>query len=286
MNPVVVRYMRVNGVRFAVRESGRGDTVLLLHGFTGSSASFANLMSALSERYHVLAPDLLGHGKTDAPLDWHRYSMEHAVRDIESLFDALDVPEAGMIGYSMGGRIALSFACDFPQRIKSLVLESASPGILESHEREVRIRSDWELSARLLAEGVESFVEYWQSIPLFQNHGQKNPLVAAQEQRIRLSQRAAGLAASLKGCGTGAQSPRWDALSHLRLPVLLVTGETDPKFQNIASQMVRILPHARHVSVSNAGHTVHLEQPRAFETNVIEFLESSGLRNQTSLQIP
>lgn len=286
MTGVEIRHLHVNGVRYAVRESGLGEPVVLLHGFTGSSASLAGLMAALSEQYHVFAPDLLGHGDTDAPQDWQRYSMEHTIRDLESLLDALDVPATALMGYSMGGRIALSFTCEFPRRITSLILESASPGLLQAQERAERRQSDWALSAQLMAHGLESFVERWQSLPLFENHWHINPQAAAQEQHIRLSQRADGLAASLKGCGTGSQRPRWDALSKLDLPVLLVTGKSDSKFENIASQMSQILPHAQHVSVSNAGHTVHLEQPRVFETNVIEFLRTSALRNQTRLQIP
>lgn len=262
----------VNGVTMAVYEAGEGTPVLLLHGFTGSGRSFSTLFDSLAKDYHVLAPDLLGHGESDAPSDWPRYALHHISRDIESFLEQRRLTRVVVVGYSMGGRIALSFACDFPARVQALVLESASPGLAAEEAREARVKQDWELAGRILRDGVEQFVDFWEANPLFRDHATRNPQAAAEERSIRLSQRAVGLAGSLKGGGTGAQTPRWRELALVSCPVLLLTGSRDEKFTGIAEAMLRQFPNARHVIVARSGHTIHLEDPSEFEKQLRTFL--------------
>lgn len=262
----------VNDAEYAVYEAGRGSPVVFLHGFTGSARSFRGLFESLSNDYHVFAVDLLGHGESDAPSQWTRYSMEHEIADLQALLMAKGLEKVTLLGYSMGGRVALSFACKYPHIVQSLILESSSPGLLNSEARKSRIQRDEELAERIVRDGMAKFVEFWESQPLFQQHRVKNPTLAADEREIRLSQRPQGLAGSLKGTGTGAQKSCWSELPSLNFPVLLLTGTRDAKFDSIARDMLLRLPNGQHIRIPDAGHTLHLEAPTEFEHQVRVFL--------------
>src|SRR5215207_6685506 len=121
--------LRVNGITLNVEQSGTGRPLLLLHGFTGSAATWAPLIGALPLHFHMIAPDLIGHGRSDSPPDAERYRMERCVADLLALLDALGVERTDVLGYSMGGRVALHLAAAAPGRFRSLILESSSPGI-------------------------------------------------------------------------------------------------------------------------------------------------------------
>ncbi len=271
--------VNVNAVQIGVlrsetptREAVSAGTLVLLHGFTGSASNWENLFDALAmPGWRIIALDMLGHGRSSAPDDPERYSMEHCRSDILAALQALGVRagEAVLLGYSLGGRIALHAA--FAHFFRALILESASPGLADAHEREQRRLSDNALAASIEREGVASFVERWEQLPLFAS--QRNLPV---EQRTalhnqRLQNRAVGLANSLRGVGTGAQPALHTHLPTLALPVLLITGELDTKFSTIARQMARDLPCATLHSVAEVGHTVHLERPAIFAQLTTQF---------------
>jgi 2-succinyl-6-hydroxy-2,4-cyclohexadiene-1-carboxylate synthase len=258
----------VNGVDYAVRTGGAGTPLLLLHGFTGSGAHWEPLRAALADTARCLAPDLLGHGRTAAPADAARYAMTYAAADIVALLDALDVPTAHLLGYSMGGRLALYLALHYPGRWRSLILESASPGLAEANERAARRARDDALAQQIEAEGIASFVERWEQLPLWrtQSAAQKEGLRAQ-----RLRNRPVGLANSLRGMGTGAQPSLWARLSEVVRPVLLLAGTQDVKFLEIARRMARALPDAR-LAPLPGGHALHLEQPVRYAAILREWL--------------
>lgn len=267
-------YCEVNGVRYHLQESGTGEALLLLHGFTGSSESWRRFLPAWSQRYRTIAVDLLGHGKTEAPTDPARYRMEQAAADLTALLDALEIDSAHVLGYSMGGRLALSLAMSAPQRVRSLILESSSPGLRTQEERAARIRQDEALAQRIEREGLAPFVAYWENLPLFASVRRLPEDVQLALRRQRLANSPAGLAASLRGMGTGAQPSWWEYLHQLPMPVLLIAGEEDEKFVYIARKMHALIPHSRFELAEHAGHIVHVEVPDIFDTMVIKFLTS------------
>lgn len=118
------------------------EPLVLLHGFTGSHRSWDAVVPALASIGRCVAVDLPGHGESDFEADAGAYSMESASTALASSLDALRVGPATLIGYSMGGRLALYFALTRPERVRRLVLESASPGLATEAEREARRRSD------------------------------------------------------------------------------------------------------------------------------------------------
>lgn len=262
----------VNGVTYQFISAGTGQPLILLHGFTGSAQSWANLLPTLSAHYRVIAPDLMGHGADNVHYPPERYSMAHVVADVLALCDTLGLDHPHLLGYSMGGRVALACAISAPARFRSLILESASPGLATEAEREARRKSDTALAEGILRDGIEAFVNTWQALPLWHTQASLPADVRHAQRRQRLQHHPIGLAHSLIGYGTGAQPSYWDALATLALPTLLVVGEADEKFRHINADMRAILPHAELMTIANAGHTTHLEQPQAFLEAVLGFL--------------
>lgn len=263
--------MAVNGVQLNVETQGDGPSLLLLHGFTGSGATWSPHLGAWSD-LRTIAVDLLGHGASDAPAEPERYRMERCVEDLGALLDHLSVERTAVLGYSMGGRIALHLALRAPERLWALVLENASPGIEAASEREERVRADEALAERIEREGLEDFVDYWEAQPLFASQARLPAAVREELRRQRLQNNAIGLANSLRGLGAGRQEPVLGRLAPLRLPVLLVTGALDTSYCDVARRMAAGLPCAQTEIVPEAGHAVHLEQPKAFAAAVRAFL--------------
>src|SRR5579875_3743818 len=271
-----IRLLEVNGMRMGALLCGAatpgGRTLVLLHGFTGSALGWDGLLDAFaSAGLRVIALDLHGHGRSDAPPDAWRYAMEHCQADIIAALDLLGVHsgEAILLGYSMGGRIALY--CAFSGFFRALILESASPGIADPRERVARQRQDEELAASIEREGIAAFVARWEQQPLFASHQRLPEARRAALRAQRLTNRPQGLAGSLRGVGTGVQPPLHARLPELSLPVLLICGTLDEKFCAIGKEMARLLPRATLAIVPDAGHTVHLEQPARFAELVLSF---------------
>ncbi|HEU4328518.1 MAG TPA: 2-succinyl-6-hydroxy-2,4-cyclohexadiene-1-carboxylate synthase [Roseiflexaceae bacterium] len=270
-------FLTINDIDFHVATAGAGRPLVLLHGFTGAGASWAAHVPALAGRRRVIAPDLLGHGASAAPEDPARYRMERCVADLLTLLDALDAPQIDLLGYSMGGRVALSLACAAPERIGRLVLESASPGLADAGERAARTASDNALADSIEREGLAAFVDHWEALPLFASQQRLPEEVRAALRAQRLRSDPRGLANSLRGMGTGQMPPLWGALPALRLPVLLLAGGQDTRYCDLARLMAEHLPNARLEIVPEAGHTIHLERPQAFQVALLSFLDESRL---------
>lgn len=268
-------FHQINGVHFHHELTGDGPPLTLLHGFTGSLKNWSLFVHGLKEQFTVLTVDLLGHGRTDVLHGAGRYGMIHAAADLIALIDETFGAPSHLLGYSMGGRLALYTAIHYPEKITSLILESTSPGLMSHVERMQRQQQDNALADRIERDGIEAFVDYWQALPLFASQQRLAPDIRSALRHQRLRNRPAGLANSLRGMGTGVQPSLWDQLHQLNLPVLLLAGELDTKFVGIAQQMYDLLPDAQLVVVPDAGHTVHLEQPAAFQSAVMTFLRGS-----------
>ncbi len=253
-----------------------GEGLLLLHGFTGGVDAWRSHRPVLARRGAVVAVDLIGHGDSDAPDDPARYSMDRCVEDLLTLLDHLGIPRVAVLGYSMGARVALRLAVAAPGRVAALILESGSPGLATQGERQARRAANEALAERIEREGVERFVDYWESIPLFATQQRLPSAVREGQRRQRLRNNALGLANSLRGMGTGAQESLWDSLEAVTAPTLLMAGALDEKFRAIGRAMAAVMPDARLAIVPDAGHAVHLEQPGEFGQVVAGFLGRSA----------
>ena len=269
-------FVQVDSIRPGIEQRGEarksGPTLVMLHGFTGSAAGWGSHLDTLAAYGRVIAFDLPGHGQSDAPDDPQCYTIEYCEQYILAALRSFGVNqgEAVLLGYSMGGRIALYTA--FSGFFRALVLESASPGLEDPAEREQRRFSDEALAASIERDGVQAFIDRWEKLPLFASQSTL-PLEAREAlRRQRLNNRASGLAQSLRGVGTGAQPPLHARLPALRMPVLLIAGELDTKFTAIARSMAQALPQSQLCIVPGAGHAVHLEQPEQFDSLVGDFI--------------
>lgn len=262
---------------YAVEGPADRPAVLLLHGFAQTAASFDAVASRLAARWRTVRVDLYGHGRSSIPEDPARLGWEPTGRDLVALMASLGAERFALLGYSMGGRLALDLACRHPGRLWALVLESASPGLADADERARRRADDAALADAIESRGVDWFAAYWASLPLFASHARLDPAARAAVQAMRAGQRARGLAQSLRGAGTGVQADWWPHLAALTVPTLLVVGADDAKYGAINRKMAAALPAARIQVVAESGHTPHLEQPEAFLAAVTAHLEAFAL---------
>lgn len=229
-----------------------GRSITLAHGFTQNVRCWGAFPDQLAERVpeaQITAVDLPGHG-----------SSGHDDVGLEAAGQLLAqtlAPRTTVIGYSMGGRIALHSALASPATIDRLILIGATAGIDDESDRRERRAADAKLAMRLVEDGLPAFLDRWLAAPLFAS---LPPEAAAVEGR--LTNRADGLAATLRNRGTGSQSPLWDRLPELAIPVLVIAGEHDDKFVALGERMTAgIGDNATMTVIKDSGHAAHLEQP-------------------------
>jgi 2-succinyl-6-hydroxy-2,4-cyclohexadiene-1-carboxylate synthase len=260
--------------RLGYTESGDSHqpAILFLHGFMGSGADWAETISALDERYYCVAPDLPGQG-CSLGLPPEDYTIEGATRTLLDLLDGLEISRAALVGYSMGGRLALYLALRGPERCSGLFLESASPGIEDAAERQARREADEQKARRLESGDFEKFLANWYRQPLFaslaRHEGLVEALIAA-----RSHNDPGELARSLRGMGTGNQPSLWGGLGELEVPTLAVVGSLDERYVRIASLMATLNPRLRTAVVPGVGHHVRLEAPGVYLALLQGLLES------------
>ncbi len=252
-----------SGVNYALSRLGEGEPLLLLHGFTGDRRTWERLVPLL-RAYQLIMPDLPGHGSSDSPERAAAWHMSSVAADLISLLDALGLPQVHLLGYSLGGRLALYLALRYPRRFLSLTLESASPGLADDAERQTRRQRDEQLADKIEARGIAWFVDFWESLPMWDSQANLPADVLAAQRNQRLRNDPAGLAGSLRGLGTGAQPSLWEALPEIQLPTLLIVGALDSKFRRINATMRDAIPGARLAIIDDAGHNTHLEKPGEF----------------------
>ncbi|OZT77800.1 2-succinyl-6-hydroxy-2,4-cyclohexadiene-1-carboxylate synthase [Salinicoccus roseus] len=253
--------------RFA--DDGKSRTLLLLHGFLSDMTSMDGVAGELSSHYNILAVDLPGFGGTpSAGID---YGMEDIAEGLRELLASLDLDQVDVLGYSMGGRAALSFIANHPECVGRAVLESTSPGIASENEREKRRSVDAARAAHI-NEDFKGFIAGWEDMGLFSSQQALSEKVREQQRLNRLSQEPEEAADSLVKYGTGVQPSYWEALRRIDCPVLLLAGKRDEKFVGINSRMSELLPDARLEIIDGAGHNIHMEAPQKFVTIVLDFL--------------
>lgn len=253
-------------------DGSSGRPVVALHGFTGSSVTMRPLTRPLTDNRRVATVDLPGHGRSILD-DAQAYGFDHTVDAVARVIDQHGLGPSHVVGYSMGGRIGLGLTVRHPECVASLALVGASPGLSDPAERSARRRADDELADDLLEHGLPAFVDRWMASPLFASQERlgADSLAAARAQR--LTNDPDGLAASLRGAGTGAQQSYWHDLAGIDVPVLLLVGDEDPKFRAIAMRMAAGLLRSAIEVVPEAGHAAHLENPDHVVAAIRELLD-------------
>jgi 2-succinyl-6-hydroxy-2,4-cyclohexadiene-1-carboxylate synthase len=242
---------------------------LVLHGFTGSAVAMAPLVAALASGGRtVIAIDLPGHG-TAAAL--RPATIDHCSSIVHTAASRLG-PPVHLLGYSMGGRMALAAAIARPDLFATVTTIGASGGILGAVERAARRAADEQLAADIVTNGVAWFVQHWESQPLFASQASRlAPAVLTAQREQRLAGDPDGLAASLRGMGTGVMAPVHAALASLAVPLLALAGADDTKFVALATELAASSPAATAELVADAGHAAHLENETAVVSTVAAF---------------
>lgn len=249
-------------VRLNYFVAGEGTPVTLLHGFTQSGRAWREVISKMPEGWMWIVPDLRGHGETHAR-PGAPCSMESCTSDLERLWNHLEISRTHLVGYSMGGRLALHVAVRRLRRVASLLTIGAHAG-LDEDTRAGRRQGDEALAERIESEGIESFVNYWGGLPLFAGLERRGPSYVAQVRADRLQNHASGLACSLRGMGAGVMEPLWDDLPGVTVPCTFVAGQLDHGYVAAARRLAASVPRGRVEIVPRAGHAVHQERPDAF----------------------
>ncbi len=234
-----------------------GTALLWLHGFMGSTEDWIPLVDSHFSGYSNILIDLPGHGSSTLS------HLDDSIRLLETLVTQLHhlgVTSATVIGYSMGGRVALHLQKHFPELVDALVILSGAPGLKTESERQSRIKSDIQLIERLENEGFAKFVKSWYDLSIFGNISKNHDLM---DQLLvqRAKNDIAQLAQSLIIYGNGALPSLWDHLIKVNCPILLMSGSDDTKYVNIHTEMLRSLPRGKHLTVDGCGHAFHLEKP-------------------------
>lgn len=248
----------------------KNPPLVFLHGFLGSGKSWHDINVALQEQYFCILPDLIGHGENtnldiNSPLNF-----DVLTNWLHLLLDEIPAPKIHLVGYSLGGRAALTFASRYPEKILTLTLESASPGIVDESERARRLAEDSARAESILKDGMSAFVDQWYRMPLFaslNSHPQKLSSIKASAKQND----SRWMAKVIRELSPGAQTPLWDSLPMLSFPVLLIAGAKDEKYVQVIHKMAEWIPDCKHIIVPNAGHNVHAEQPGKF----IEFFRNA-----------
>lgn len=249
-------------------------TILFLHGFMGDLSEFKEVIAILSKQFYCVAINLLGHGQTrviDPKIDQDDYyTIQSTANFVIKFLDLLRVDRCFLVGYSMGGRVALYLTIHFPQYFCRTILESASAGLQTDQERGDRLAKDRLLAATLEAGDLRLFLENWYQQPIFATLRSHPNFAQMLEQRLNNS--PALLAKSLCNLSTGMQPSLWEKLPENQVPLLLLAGELDPKFVQINRQMKQLCKYSQLEIIPKCGHNIHFENPQIFIDKITAFL--------------
>lgn len=252
--------------------SGQSEFIFFIHGFTGSSDDWNQIIPGIDSRFTCIALDLIGHGKSDSPEEFPYYISDSISDQVLVSIDAFTKGKIILAGYSMGGRAALNFSLKYPGRVKGMILESTSPGIEDDEERKERIKEDAALSELISSGGIQEFIDYWMNIDLFATQLRFSKDKRERIRQNKLKNNVTGLVNILKGFGTGIMLPLYSRLHEIKCRTLLITGGLDIKFTELNSVISKKIPYSEHIIIQTAGHNTHLEEPRKFIDTVNDFL--------------
>ena len=229
--------------------------VLFIPGFMQRGDAWRPVAELLPERY----PSTL--------LDHAEHTFEGRIGEI------LAADASVLVGYSLGGRLALRAALREPRRFSGVALVGATAGLEDGPMRSARVEADEKLASWMEAMPIEDIVALWERQPLFAD--QSDSLVEAQRPG-RLTQDPRSLALLLRTAGQGALEPVWHELGNLDLPLLAIAGARDEGYSAAAKRIASLAPDARAAIVEDAGHAPHLQRPDEVARLLTEFLNRLG----------
>lgn len=267
-------------------------TILFLHGWMGSAKDWRPITADLLNQYHTISVDLPGHGDTKEATGRKRrsnrkgdshfidknfnpaYFPKNIAKGLSLWIESQDLKKIILVGYSMGGRIALLLAPLLGDRLRGLVLESAGFGISNKKMRKKRLARDKVTLTRLMNWPYRIFLNRWYQNPIFgciQNHPKYDSFINQKIRQIKKHTDLKPFALSLVCTGNGYMPHVLKKLPSV--PVLYLTGEKDRKYSTIAEKL-REETNVTHCEVSGCGHNIHFEKPADFLRLIKEFIQS------------
>lgn len=247
--------------------------ILFLHGFMGSGEDWQKVTAGLKDEFACLTVDLPGHGRTTPFPDKTFYTMPGAAALVINVLESEGLQRCFLVGYSMGGRLALYLSLYYPQYFEKVLIESASPGLPTYWQRLKRRLRDRRLADELNGVAFSDFLTRWYQQPLFRSLRESDQF--SEIFARRLNNRPEELARSLTYMGTGKQPSLWKHLPRIRMPLLILVGERDAKYRDIAARMEVAGAGLRTKIVSGCGHNIHLENPDKFILQLRDFFQSA-----------
>ncbi|MEN9577178.1 MAG: hypothetical protein RJA70_187 [Pseudomonadota bacterium] len=246
--------------------------VLLLHGFSGAPESWRKVTEQLAPDVEASAPALAGHSGSELIRGaWqpHPPPSQPWCDGFEAEVDRLaqwvlhfGVSPCVLVGYSLGGRLALGLLHRHPQLFTRGLLIGTHPGIADAAERGERHQFEQERVTMLIEQGIGPFMDYWQDLPLFSSQRTLPMETRERQAQLRRTHTPHGLILSLRTCGLAVMPNYWPHLSELKTPTTLVVGAEDARFKRIAREMAELVPNASLRVIENAGHNPVLESPQ------------------------
>jgi len=263
--------LSVNNINLYYEETGEGETMVFLHGYTGSSQDWANPIPSVSKKYRAVAMDSRGHGRSEAPTEEEDYSVKIFSEDVYALLLKLGIEKCCLVGHSMGGFMALQFVLDHPEIIKALVLVDTSSGEFEVAPGYAELRAKLDELAR--NDGMEAAFEYdAANNPMRIERFEKHPELREVTRRKMMSTSVDGYIYVARTFGKW--EPVTNRLNEIGVPTLIFWGEEDTPFLK-ASQILRDnIAGAKLVTMSGVGHNPHEEAPELFNATLLRFLST------------
>lgn len=251
----------------------KNPVILFLHGFMGNIYSFSESIRWLSKQFYCLSVDLPGHGKTQVIGGNKYYTMPKTAEALIQLLNKLNIDQCFLIGYSMGGRLALYLTIHFPERFYKVILESSSPGIKTQLQRKQRLKNDLQLAYQLETieySKLDLFFKKWYNQSLFDSFRKHPKFNKALKKRLKNNPKE--LAKSLRNFSTGLQPSLWEKLKSNQILLLLLVGELDQKFIAINREMASYSESITLKIIRSCGHNIHFENANKFIETVEKFL--------------
>lgn len=275
-------YLDIRGIRyragiFSDENASAAETIVFLHGFTGSGEAFRYICENLGG-FRCVIIDLIGHGSTESPDNAKRYAIYEQIADLYQIFTKLSINRVHLLGYSMGGRLAMRFATKYPDLVRTLILESTHPGIESTKERNEREFRDNKLAEDILMD-YPGFMSKWNRLPLLQSpeegKSDENRKVTHEHfKHIQAGQNPVGIANSLREFGAGNVDSVKEPLKKLNIPAGIITGSADIAYTQMWNELTSDLHNGTHYVIRNAGHRVHLDCPDVYIQTIKTFINS------------
>jgi pimeloyl-ACP methyl ester carboxylesterase len=248
-----------DGVAIHYEVSGEGPALLLTHGYSATGAMWAGQVGPFSKRYRLITWDMRGHGRSDYPEDPAAYSEEATVADMVALLDLVGAEKAIVGGLSLGGYMSLAFHLAHPERVRALLIIDTGPGYRNDEARE-----GWNRNALRTAERYET-------------EGLARLASGSPEMRASRHRDAKGLALAARGMLAQRDARVITSLPVIAVPSLVVVGADDTPFLAASDYMAGKIPGARKTVIADAGHAANIDQPKAFNAAVLDFLAEAEL---------